>query len=638
MQVPYADPAMEVPVEEVVEAPVVVPVAHDVRERFPRTELEIPEFCTVQRDRILQNSSRLINPMGDALPEPFDQSVPVTIPDRDSTAYFAAQTQRLTDKLGEFDPKGKSKDEIKAVQQELADLGFYRSQLSGLSKDEIKAIQTKLVQKGYLSREKKADGTYKQVDGLVGKLTKAAWDRYNVDGKWGERSNKAFDARRRAQSKSAVNWENDFSAEGVDGCAKWVTRKYESVLGQTSKQNGVVGDAWTMPQNVVNAGGQMLFNLYDSGFEGVKDAADLKARTKAQLEQKHIDYSILKPGDIVGIYYPHSSHHSDVLESGTTYNTHVGIVTGFDDDGMPIVEHNIGEKKHADRADSIYGIGSQITVAARPNHSSTETYPFQMGDSNYEVELPEGSNPEYADKLKTFMDSMAGASDVIGGIFTNADMDAVQRIAVGVLQRETGMMQNTESSRTGTAKILPALRELYHDITGTRPDQKSSDLTKFKLGTLTPDERAFLGIHNASDLDDPAKAGLASLLTLAKNYDYFVRYAQQNPQLGLTRQDIEDLTALSYNQGMGRLYTVGSVEFNGQRYKAPRKLDVLRELAANEEPIDDFKATNPGRIAQKMPALSGLMKELYSRGIWGGQSTSYMNSARQAMARIRKKQ
>ena len=573
--------------------------------------------------------------------EELDLSIPaVTIPSRDSNAFFRGAAERELQKAYEFDPTGKSREEIRETQARLADEGYFASQLAGKSKDEIKAIQHKLIQKGLLSSAKNADGTYKEMDGIVGDKTTAAYNKYNVDGLWGNRSKDAYNKYIGATQGNSTGLSADFSTDGIDGCAKWVTRKYESALGGISRQNGVYGNAWQMPMNIGKSGGDVLFNLYEKGFEDVKTPAELVKRTRERLKEDSFDISRLQPGDVVGIFYPGSTHHSDVLEEGTTYNTHVGIVTGYDKDGYPIVEHNVGGHHHKNRADKI-SLGTITTVSRPKNTGQIGEYPFAMGESKYEVSLPEryskNEKLEQSEKLKTFMDSMAGAAAPIGNIYKNADMDAVQRIATAVLGRETGFMQNTESSRTGKAGRRVRREQLLRSIISPiEPERKSSDLTKFKLSTLSPDERSFLGIKEPKDLENPEKAARASLLTLAKNYDYFVRYANENPQLGLTKQDIEDLTALSYNQGMGRLYTVGTADFNGERRVAPSKLELIRQAAASDEVINDFNATKLGRIATEFPALTGLMRQMFDAGA-GTRSTSYMNAARKALENVRAK-
>ena len=544
----------------------------------------------------------------------------VTIPDRNQSEYFRSATESIEYPNGAFKPEGKTRDDIMARQRELADAGMYSSQLNNLSREEVKQIQQKLVSRGLLSNEKRSDGSYKEVDGIVGDKTRAAWNKYNIDGIWGARSDQAENSFANVNRNMApTRWADFYSAKGIDGCAKWVTRKFESVLGNVSKQNGVIGSAWQMPKNIVNAGGEMLFNLYDSPEfrSGVKDEGDLKAKTKKALSDANLDLMQLQPGDVVGIFYPASHSYSEAINNGTTYNTHVAIVTGYDDDGMPIVEHNMGGNNKKDRADKLQ-YGAKITVAARPKQAeSVKEYPFKSGSSEYYVDkFGEGSQP---DNLRAYMDSMAGAAPVIGQIYNNADMDAVQRIATAVLKRETGYMQRLESQRTGLGAAKEAGEKVMRAMQGKTPETKSSDIAKFKLNTLTADERNFLGIHSKDDLENPEKAGLAAELVLAKNYDYFVRYAKQNPDFGITQQDIEDLTALSYNQGMSKLYNI-----------TKSKLEALRRNAESDEILYDMDATDLGKLAKAIPITEPVAKILYDIGI-GTRSTSYMNSVRKAI-------
>lgn len=62
------------------------------------------------------------------------------------------------------------------------------------------------------------------------------------------------------------------------------------------------------------------------------------------------------------------------------------------------------------------------------------------------------------------------------------------------------------------------------------------------------------------------------MLKMAKNYDYFDRYAKKHPELGITDDEKLNLTILAYNQGMGKLY-----ELN------PSTLGILRNTAFNDE-------------------------------------------------------
>lgn len=582
---------------------------------------------------------------------------PVNIPGRNQTNWFRQRVNEYKD-LDKPDPSKMNRRQVREFQENIANEGGYAQMLEGMSKDQIKEVQRTLINKGFLSSVKRQDGSYKEEDGIVGRKTLAAWNKYNIDGIWGKRSQQALqNISKPEDGQPSGNWNNNFSTTGIDQCATWVTRKYESVLGPISRQNGVYGNAWQMPINVVNAGGQMLFNLYDHGFEDVHTPAQLKQRTKERLKQDSFDYTQLQPGDVVGIYYPYSEHHQDVLNEGTTYNTHVGIVTGFDSSGVPIIEHNMGGSHKKDKANALKW-GSSIVTVSRPKVSQApvQEYDFKMGKSGYSVDFSDHpaqkhTTPEKQQNLQTFMNAMAGATGLASYVYPDANMDAVQRIAISVLGRETAFMQDTESTRSWFNRATQGMQDWAREhVLEKSPETKSSDLTKFKMSSLSPDERELLGIHSPSDLENPAVAGRASLFLLAKNYDYFKRLAAQNPGLGLTEEDIKDLTSLSYNQGMGALYHIGARRTSdGSFVQAPDEIEKIRSLARNEGVIDDMGATKLGQISDLFPALAPVMKGIYENGLTfpvaggnaihiniGTRNTSYMQAARRNRKRIKK--
>ena len=582
---------------------------------------------------------------------------PVNIPGRNQTNWFRQRVNEYRN-LDKPNPSRMNRKQVREFQENIANEGGYAQMLEGMSKDQIKEVQRTLINKGFLSSSRRQDGSYKEEDGIVGRKTLAAWNKYNIDGIWGKRSQQALsNVSKPEDNQPSGNWNNNFSTAGIDQCATWVTRKYESVLGPISRQNGVYGNAWQMPMNVVNAGGQMLFNLYDHGFEDVHTPAQLKQRTKERLKQDSFDYMQLQPGDVVGIYYPYSDHHQDVLNEGTTYNTHVGIVTGFDSSGVPIIEHNMGGSHKKDKANALKW-GSSIVTVSRPKVSQApvQQYDFKMGKSGYSVDFSghpaqKHTTPEKQQNLQTFMNAMAGATGLASYVYPDANMDAVQRIAISVLGRETAFMQDTESTRGWFNRATQGMQDWAREhVLEKSPETKSSDLTKFKMSSLSPDERELLGIHSPSDLENPAIAGRASLFLLAKNYDYFKRLAAQNPGLGLTEEDIEDLTSLSYNQGMGALYHIGARRTSdGSFVQAPDEIEKIRALARNEGVIDDMGATKLGQISDLFPALTPVMKGIYENGLTfpvaggnaihinlGTRNTSYMQAARRNRKRIKK--
>lgn len=210
------------------------------------------------------------------------------------------------------------------------------------------------------------------------------------------------------------------------------------------------------------------------------------------------------------------------------------------------------------------------------------------------------------DNFTAYAQSVAGASDAIHRIFPEVNMDDVQKLSLGVVKAETNYMNNTLDKQGIVSQIKQKLGDLWkynrHYLNpflqkiGVDPfvkqtiENKSSNLTKFKLSNLNQTERNLLGIYSYEDLNNPYKAGLASEYLLAKNYDYFQRLQKKYPSLGITDKDIHDLTALSYNQGMSKLYHIGFDPKTGKI--APEELEAIRNMAKPGARIKDYTSTN----------------------------------------------
>lgn len=230
-------------------------------------------------------------------------SVPKDNPERD----FVKKANELIKDKSEADLKrelkSKNKDEVKSIQRQLADEGHYDIKLFKGKSSNASSIQKMLVKEGYLT-DKDVDGNIgsytteklqemlvdkgylseftdsgeTNIDGNIGKRTREAFKQfnrdYNVDGIIGNRTLKGY---LNKEGKKAQGFNTNVSAEGmVDQCAKWVSTKFDKVVGNTA-QNGVFGNAWNMIKNIEDSGGQMLFNAYDSPyFDNVKDASGIK--------------------------------------------------------------------------------------------------------------------------------------------------------------------------------------------------------------------------------------------------------------------------------------------------------------------------------------------------------------------------
>lgn len=503
------------------------------------------------------------------------------------------------------------KDQLIEVQKQLADSGAYDKILKG-SKSYIKAVQRNLIEEGYLS--KGGD------DGIVGPKTQNAYNRYlrhlNVDGILGNKTINAYIDKKYNK--------NNVSTKGIDGCAQWTTLKYESMADGKSMQNGVIGNAWEMLKNIENKGGSILYNIYDDQeFNHISNVKDLKNKTVNALKRHHLDYNQLQIGDVVGIYMPSSNMHEIALKDGTTKNTHVGIITGFDKNGVPIVEHNIHGSHRKDSIFSITGSKSgkpQITTVARPKYVNVEVDAKEASwkESKSKFKIDKKYNN---DSIQHFANSMAGIAPQIQKIYPDVNMDAVQEIALAVQKRETNFMNNNTSKQGVLSQIKEAVGNEIRRMRGQSEFSKSSDLAKMKMSSLTKNERQFLGINSKKDMEDPKKAGAAAVLYLARNMNYLNNLRKQNPKLKLSDEDIYNLTILSYNQD------ISGLGFNKEGRLSPEEIENIRHYYDSKVKVKDVNSTKYKYL--------GILGDLLYENIEDG-FTPYIGAALDAKKYIQK--
>ena len=469
----------------------------------------------------------------------------------------------------------------------------------------------------------------------MGNQTKEAFKNYFVDGIAGKATITAL-------KKSVEGTEG----KKVDGCAEWVSQYWDNNIGG-SKQSGVILNAWQMPKQVEAQGGTMLYNIYDNeAFKGVKDTASLKRVTEKILANSKFDYNQVQEGDIVGIYMPSSNMHATALRDGTTKNTHIGIVTGFDKDGVPIVKHNIHGNVHTDKINKLTGSRTsapKVTSITRPLRRDDQMLPAkQLVVKNQKSPFVLGkgglSDEEYkvvAKDMQPYMNSVYSTTESLKKIFPDVDMDNINKIAIAIMKKETGYGQYLKGIKTPILEHVKAKIKKTKDVTesvldGLSKDHsrktpkgsnilqatgsyiatlfgdvfegvdkgvekynetKSTKIAKFKLSTLSKRERDFLGIHSKKELDeDVEKAGRAVTYILCKNYRYFQKYAQANPDLEMTEDDIINNTGLSYNQGMRVLRHIGYDNTTG--LIDPSELDYIRAISRPGAVVRDINSTN----------------------------------------------
>lgn len=586
--------------------------------------------------------------------------VPDDLAERDFVTRANEQIKTKTDAELKNELKSKSYDDLINIQSSLASEGYYDITLQkgkskqaseiqrrlvkeglltqkdvdgDIGKQTITALQTMLVKKGYLPEF--TDDGRENIDGFLGKRTQEAFKLYNrdynIDGELGSRTINAYLEKENRKQKG---FNTHVSAEGMqDQCAAWVSKKFDTVTGK-SKQNGVYGNAWQMLKNVEDAGGQMLFNLYeDAAFSNMKSGNQIKNTVDKLVKTKNFDYSQLQAGDVVGIHNPSSLHYDDVLKEGTTYNTHVGIIADVQN-GIPIVEHNIGGKVRRERIDKLTGSlrgKPTVTVASRPKQGESLKGVLSFDNIKSDLKLPTTPNEE----MQEYMNSLASSKSTFKQIYPSVDMDFIEKAAVAIIKRETNFMEDKQSDvRKGSAGIKSAatanLRSLIHAIEGTPEESKSQDLTKMKYSSLGSQYRAAIGLTDPEQLsNDPTITGRAVMLLLSKNYDYFKRLAKENPSLKLTEEDIRNATILSYNRGIGSTSTLG---FNKDGSPNFEEIKYLREKSKVDAKEKDISATNL-KYLSKLGDSAGIFGNwLYDN--YGEEHTPYVAAANKILQKL----
>lgn len=298
------------------------------------------------------------------------------------------------------------------------------------NRENIIAIQKELIKRGY-------DVGATGADGIFGPRTKSAVIKFQKDngikqtGFVGNVTSKALGVNPLSQkgttkkSQSTLQkgtpkdtvlspnidtgFMNKFNVTNLsDKDSTWICKAGQKECGQFvndfSKKLSYVGNAWLAHD--LDKVGQRVFSSYTSLtpnqvekifsiFKAIEKQGGPKERKSGgQVENikalqqsliKNIAPANLKIDDVVGIYYPESTHHEEAFhEAGKPYfisdgkggwkkgntisggkgfgmNTHVGIVGGMKN-GVPLIFHNIGGDVYSDPYNKIRGGGKIVWI------------------------------------------------------------------------------------------------------------------------------------------------------------------------------------------------------------------------------------------------------------------------------------
>ena len=453
------------------------------------------------------------------------------------------------------------------------------------TKQEVKSIQEKLIDAGYLD-DTLFNSNKSSVDGKFGDQTKIALDAYNTDNVEEDPQGEVFN--------------NIPSTLEEERCAAGMCTILEGNEVLTEALGVKYKDAWDLSESMINANNSKeIYNIYTNpAFKNINENTstdELKKTTRKVKKNSQTKASDYKVGDIVGLYWDGSSHHGETLES-ETYNTHSGFVSAIDEDGVPIITHNVA----GDVRQQPY---SELTTAwiRRPdeNIKVNSTYdtldidtvaPDELAINNlgirYQTNYQE--NPERLNQIETiFQRAKYNAQKIPKILNSSVDPEWLESVVIGITGVESGVgnsaPRTVEEARSGKR----GLQGIGYDLIGKTDGSISLGIGKRKFNGLDPFAKKYFQINSVEDLADDSKSVDAITYGITKSYETFKDYAKQYPELGLTEEDIRNMSILSYNQGENRLLQTGRVD---DERTPQEEVEELRELY--DAMVTDVSSTN----------------------------------------------
>jgi len=549
------------------------------------------------------------------------------------------------------DYKNASKDKIIALQNQLQEEGF---DIGGSGADGIfgkntkKALENQLDNKSldnsvitkYYNKYKtdKSPETEKQVFDIQNKLVKEGFLKSSqVDGKFGPITKAAFKKSNQSKEPNAMFFSNIPTKLKEEQCAKGMCQILEQNDVLTEALGVKYRNAWDIKENMDRKKNSTeVYNIYDDpAFKNVKTGNQLVNTTRSVKTKSTTTSDMYKTGDIVGIFWPGSSHHGDVLNS-KTHNTHVGFVSGIEN-GVPQITHNVHGDVRTEPYSNLYTGWIQ-----RPNKNvnlqgvkyNFKEHPVENIDillDGAEIKKERSyTSSEKNDIKNTIKRVHSDAINLTERLGSSADPNWVEAATVGITGVETGigLRKNIARNRDDKGNITK-LGYAYKDV---KDEDISLGVSKTKFSQLDDFSKAYFNIKSPKDLANNNKAVDVTTYNLIKHYDTFKDYAKQFPELGLTEDDIRSMSILAHNRGTKKLLTIGRRGEKGSKnyYKGSdedmffQEIQKLRDISRRGSVQKDISSTNwkyAPAIANLLPnSQTGIISETYVSKVKG-----YMN-------------
>lgn len=535
--------------------------------------------------------------------------------------------------------KNASKDEVIALQKELQEKGFNigSSGADGIfGKNTRKALQQKLdnetldlssVDKYYNKyKVDKSPETTQQVIDIQNKLVDQGFLKASqVDGKFGPITKAAFEKSKQSKDPNAIFFTNIPTKLKVEQCAKGMCQILEQNDILTEALGVKYRNAWDIKENMdKKQNSTEVYNIYDNpAFKNVKSGSQLVQTTRAVKAKSSTTADMYKTGDIVGIFWPSSSHHGEVLNS-KTHNTHVGFVSGVKD-GVPQITHNVHGDVRTEPYSKLYTGWIQRPksnvnlqgIKYNFKEQPVENIDILLGGAEVKKERKFTTSEKNNIKktIKRVHSDAINLTDVLG---SSADPKWIEAAAVGITGVETGIGIDVPRSRSDKSERT----KLGYKIKDVKDEDISLGVGKTKFSQLDDFSKTYFNIKSPKDLANDDKAIDVVTYNLIKHYDTFKDYAEQFPELDLTEDDIRSMSILAHNRGTKKLLTLGRRGAKGSKnyYKGSdediffKEVQKLRDISRMGSYQSDISSTDwkylPG--AEYLPSsITGKTSETY---------------------------
>jgi len=442
----------------------------------------------------------------------------------------------------------------------------YYKNYTAANKPAVTQIQQSLAQQGYLQPD--------QVDGFFGPVTK-----------------KALEA-----SRNQTTIDSDLIPSKLSDtrCAAGMCSILDSQGLNTANLGLKYKNAWDILESTQEKGtADVVYNIYDDeAFNGVESAADIKRATVQAKRKSQTTPDMYSVGDIVGVYWPNSTHHAETKDS-KTHNTHVGFVSEIRN-GIPIITHNVSGTVKQDPYNKLVtgwisrpNGAQQVKSQYSPKDwDKTELRPEVLENWKAKTEVSD-PDPERFKTVENVLKRVSYDANVLPQrLGSNVDPNWLREAVSGVLGNESAVGYNVKRSRQEVEES-DRLRAVAYKVKDIDDGDISIGVGKIKFSQLDPFAKSFFDVKSPEDLGNDVKNVDVTTYNMIKHYDMFADYASKFPELGLTESDVKNMSILSHNQGSSRLLKLGR---NADFKTVEEEVQSLRNLYDSE--ISDVSSTN----------------------------------------------